>query len=79
MNREVTNSSEVLEDLEVTQEFEKIKKNLKKDLGKSIFYFKKICLKKITKQEQLIKKKIGVSRQDTEKIKCHFQLRGNFT
>lgn len=49
MNREVTNSSEVLEDLEVTQEFEKIKKNLKKDLGKSIFYFKKICLKKITK------------------------------
>ena len=26
MNREVTNSSEVLEDLEVTQEFEKIKK-----------------------------------------------------
>lgn len=30
MNREVTNSSEVLEDLEVTQEFEKIKKEKKK-------------------------------------------------
>lgn len=30
MNREVTNSSEVLEDLEVTQEFEKIKKIKKK-------------------------------------------------
>ena len=49
MNREVTNSSEVLEDLEVTQEFEKIKKEKKKDMGKSIFYFKKIWLKKITK------------------------------
>ena len=30
MNREVTNSSEVLEDLEVTQEFEKIKKKKKR-------------------------------------------------
>ena len=32
MNREVTNSPEVLEDLEVTQEFEKIKK-IKKRYG----------------------------------------------
>lgn len=47
MNREVTNSSELLEDLEVTQEFEKIKKIKKKIWANLSFTSRR--LKKITK------------------------------